>query len=417
MQNRMISWCRCFFRSCWRLPLVALLAGLTWGVVCLLALMADMWSGREEGLARVLLVILLVLGGLLLLVWLVALVWLVVVTVRCCGQRAWRRLACCWGGLLGAALLVVEGLHQVVVMVREDKLPDFYMLGVKIPEDREFVVPRGLRAVQGDVPPPSERARELLALRPKRLPQDVRVQIPPLPNLEKLTRDAPELLQEYLARCLYAEATNPRFDAQVLWHWDESVALEHEADLQTLALRKPLPDSFVGKWRLPLHGGWALVTPDSYPFAIEHEEQVAGAVCRLEESLAPLAANPSPEGLDALLPPLPQHPFLCLWSEIEEGCYVALVVLPAGYPEGDVMLEAREVSTGKPISLLESYCMPEEVGGSRRLEVRLVTIESGDVNEFYASEWEIWFYPEDGGEPRCVGKQEFLLMGAGLLGK
>lgn len=38
-------------------------------------------------------------------------------------------------------------------------------------------------------------------------------------------------------------------------------------------------------------------------------------------------------------------------------------------------------------------------------------IRSGNANEFYATEWEIWFEPSEGAESTCVGKQEFLLMG------
>jgi hypothetical protein len=38
-------------------------------------------------------------------------------------------------------------------------------------------------------------------------------------------------------------------------------------------------------------------------------------------------------------------------------------------------------------------------------------VYSGNLNEFYATEWEIWFTPVGGGAPRCVGRQEFLMMG------
>ena len=41
----------------------------------------------------------------------------------------------------------------------------------------------------------------------------------------------------------------------------------------------------------------------------------------------------------------------------------------------------------------------------------MVLVCSGEVNEFYATEWEIWFTPEGEKEPKCLGKQEFLLMG------
>ena len=38
-------------------------------------------------------------------------------------------------------------------------------------------------------------------------------------------------------------------------------------------------------------------------------------------------------------------------------------------------------------------------------------VRSGGLNEFYATEWEIWFTPVHEGEERCVGRQEFLMMG------
>ena len=60
------------------------------------------------------------------------------------------------------------------------------------------------------------------------------------------------------------------------------------------------------------------------------EEQVAGPLRLLDESLAPLAANPTLAGLDALLPPLPQKPFLCLLCGVFPGEYRALVILPSG---------------------------------------------------------------------------------------
>lgn len=49
--------------------------------------------------------------------------------------------------------------------------------------------------------------------------------LPPLPNLERLTAEAPEILREYVLRCLYAEAVNPRFDAPVLALWHDEVML------------------------------------------------------------------------------------------------------------------------------------------------------------------------------------------------
>ena len=151
--------------------------------------------------------------------------------------------------------------------------------------------------------------------------------MPPLPNLEKLTKEAPGVLQEYLLRCLYAEATNPRIDAQVLCQEHEPGLLSHANDPQSMVLgknhvvsrrhlaakrqpgaEKPAP----GLWTLPLHGGWSVVLNDDYYYSdvLPAEEQVAGPLGLLDESLAPLAANPTLAGLDALLPSLPQKPLV-----------------------------------------------------------------------------------------------------------
>ncbi|MBR5879198.1 MAG: hypothetical protein IKY91_06550 [Akkermansia sp.] len=302
---------------------------------------------------------------------------------------------------------------------------DLYMLDVELPEGKEYVSPRWMRAYVGDAP---ASARELLELRPRRQPLDVLVQMPPLPNLEKLTKEAPEVLQEYLLRCLYAEATNPRFDAQVLCQGYEPVLLAHAGDPQSMVLGKnravrrwhlasklhpgaeePAP----GLWTLPLHGGWSVVLNDDYYYSddLPAEEQVAGPLRLLDESLAPLAANPTLAGLDALLPPLPQKPFLCLMCGQIPGEYRALVILPSGHPDGAVELRAREVSTGKPVRISARKQSLRSLGNVCSADWRYLKVHSGNVNEFYAAEWEIWFTPADGGEERCIGKQEFLMMG------
>ena len=300
------------------------------------------------------------------------------------------------------------GAWSLPFFAMEDRI-DWYTLGIEIPVDREFVAPRGLRAVQGDVKPPSPRAQELLDLRPKRQPLEVLVQLPPLPNLEKLTRDAPELLQEYMLRCLYAEATNPRFDAQVLWHWDEPVALLHANDPQSHMLSEA---GWI--WSLPLNNGWSVVMPAQYQHtpSLPFEEEVSGPLRLLEESLAPLAANPTREGLAALLPELPQLPFLSLWDD-GWGAYRALVVLPMEYSAGTIELRVHEVSTGKRVDVHVKSMPIVPSGGVCSVALdSYVLVESGDLNEFYATEWEIWYTPEAGGEARCLGCQEFLLMGA-----
>ena len=412
-----------FFLSFWKLPLVGVVGTLVWAALLWLTAAVDSWHGFGEEFAPGAVLVLAVLGGLVGGAWLLVVVWLLVQTVLCCCHRRWMSLLRCWGCVVVSSLAAWGSLLGVVRNVFVNG-PDWFMLDVEIPAGCACVAPRGLRPVMGDVREPSTRAQELLALRPKRPPLQVMVKIPPLPNLEKLTREAPAVLQEYLLRCLYAEAVQPDFQAQALAHWHEPVALEHADDPQSHVLRALRPayasDARFGpkpsgwKWSMPLHGGWSLVMPASYPCeaGAVMDETVAGALKLLDDSLAALAADPTPAGLDALLPQKAQLPFLSLWEA--EGCgqYHILVVLPAGYPAGRIVLQGREVSTGKPVQIVQGNASVVPLGNVCSVSgYSLLSVLSGEANEFYATEWEIWFTPEEGGESRCIGKQEFLIMG------
>lgn len=412
-----------FFLSCWKLPLVVAVGTLVWAALLWLTAAVDSWHGFGEEFAPGAVLVLAVLGGLVGGAWLLVVVWLLVQTVLCCCHRRWRSLLRCWGCVVVSSLAAWGCLLGVMRNVLMNG-PDWFMLDVEIPAGRACVAPRGLRPVMGDEREPSTRAQELLALRPKRPPLQVMVRIPPLPNLEKLTREAPAVLQEYLLRCLYAEAVQPDFQAQALVHWHEPVALEHADDPQSHVLRALRPayasDARFGpepsgwKWSMPLHGGWSLVMPASYPCeaGAVMDETVAGALKLLDDSLAALAADPTPAGLDALLPQKAQLPFLSLWEANVPGQYHILVVLPAGYPAGRIVLQGREVSTGKPVQIVQGNASVVPLGNVCSVSgYSLLSVLSGEANEFYATEWEIWFTPEEGGESRCIGKQEFLIMG------
>ena len=421
---------RQFMWSCWKFPLFVYGLALACSVMMAAAALYSSWSGGAGvGLACVK-VLLIVLVLALQALWPVLVLWPFVMTVLCCRRRVWRHLLCCWVCLIGGGM--VCGAVGTAVSLAGFR-SDLYMYGVSLPKEKEYVAPRGMRPWVGDVPPVSERAAELLRLRPDRPPVQVLVQMPPVPNLEKLTHDAPEILREYVLRCLYAEATNPRFDAQVLCLEQDSVLLAHAKEPQSHILRmsdisvtrrthlRPKRNLSVEEekksapWQLPLHSGWSVVLNRDYIYTdwLPAEEQVAGPLLRLEESLAPLAANPGRAGLEALLPPLPQEPFLCLWCADKAGVYRALVVLPPSYPDGEVELRAREVSTRKPVSLNPGYVSRRRSLGAlgRAMIWHNLRVHSGSLNEFYATEWEIWFTPVGGGAPRCVGRQEFLMMG------
>ena len=208
---------------------------LGWGVLAVLMVAAHLWSWRMDTLwSSVLEWLLLVLAYMVLILWLGLVGWLLVRTVLGAKRRRWGHVAGCWGcSVLSGVLSLLMGLGLLILAAF---LPDRFAYGLALPEGRELVSPRGLRELQGDVKPASGRARELLNLRPRRESVPHQVALPPLPNLEKLTAETPEILQEYVLRCLYAEAVNPRFDAPVLAQWQDEVMLAHVDDPQTYAL-------------------------------------------------------------------------------------------------------------------------------------------------------------------------------------
>lgn len=428
--GRFMAWLQQFMWSCWKFPVLTFGLGFAWSLLLGAGALYDSWSGGAGIGLEVVKWVLMGFGFALLGLWVMVGLWPWVMTVLCCMRREWRHLLKCWACVLGAGMVCWVACVAVLLLVFRT---DLYMQGVTLPEEREYVAPRGLRPWVGDVPPVSERVDELLSLRPVRPPVEVLVQMPALPNLEKLTREAPEILREYVLRCLYAEATDPRFDAQVLCLGHDAVLLAHDDEPQSLMLRNPesvaqprthlrpkrsLPvekkEETSASWQMPLHSGWSVVLNRDYVYTdwLPAEEQVAGPLRRLDESLAPLAANPTCAGLDALLPPLPQAPFLCLWCADFAGEYRALVVLPPGYPDCVVELRARELSTGKPVDCSGHVTRARSLDALGRVMMwHSLRVRSGSVNEFYATEWEIWFTPVGGGEERCVGRQEFLMMG------
>lgn len=480
-----------FLRSSWMLPTVAavgvlLFLGLAWGLsyVELNAVMEiPAWVSYmvvAEFLVSVLL-------GLMVPVW------LIVMTVKWIRSKKWGRLALGWGSSACAAIvawLVAMGLFMLSLAGPGDS----FAKGLDIPEDVDFVVPREmmffddeehservkqLRAQRPELPPlpetepllTDERMSEELKQLQQKLdePVDGRNKEERLrkrnvffrycelkreeeekleqeklrgmmergmdagvdvPHLRKLAHVAPELLQEYILRALYAEATNPRFQSAVL-AYDDSVYLIHENDPQSSVYGRErqvevvseqgtysYADTPEGKCSVKLENGWSVgyhtrftTSPyeDKLPsFLLELE----GQLHRLDAELAPLAQNPTHGKLDSLLPPLPEKPFVCLWED-GAGTYRMLMVIPPDYPEGTFELRAEEYTTGKRIRFKNRFLPEKRLGNVCRIicSDRWNTVYSGDWNEYYGSRWQIWFTPKDGGEPQCVNSQNFLMMG------
>ena len=480
-----------FLRSSWMLPTVAavgvlLFLGLAWGM-SYVEMNADVDVPTWLSYMVVAEFLVSVLLGLMVPVW------LIVMTVKWIRSKKWGRLALGWGSSACAAIvawLVAMGLFMLALAGPGDT----FAKGLDIPEDVDFVVPREmtffddeehservkqLRAQRPELPPlpetepllTDERMSEELKQLKQKLdePVDGRNKEERLrkrnvffrycelkreeeekleqeklrgmlargvdaaeavPHLQKLAQVAPELLQEYILRALYAEATNPRFQSAVL-AYDDSVYLIHENDPQSCVYGRErqvevvseqgtysYADTPEGKCSVKLENGWSVgyhtrftTSPyeDKLPsFLLELE----GQLHRLDAELAPLAQNPTHGKLDSLLPPLPDKPFVCLWED-GAGTYRMLMVILPDYPEGTFELRAEEYTMGKRIRFHNRFLPEKRLGNVCRIicSDRWNTVYSGDWNEYYGSRWQIWFTPKDGGEPQCVNSQNFLMMG------
>ena len=228
------------------------------------------------------------------------------------------------------------------------------------------------------------------------------------PNLDKITAEAPELLWEYLLRASCHEVLSPGISVapyrSLLHHPDMS------AEKKRFAAGKDEP------WEKPLSQGWCIrstthrFSDDSIPARYELKK-----VKLLDAALAPLAANPTPEGLDALLPPLPEKPVIILHEGFQPGLYRLQLLVPEDYPQGSFRVKAREYTKGQQLSTRSlDDCVLSPVshrGICGMAELPDFTVYSGEWGEIYASVWELYFTPAEGGESRCVNSQLYLMQG------
>lgn len=230
------------------------------------------------------------------------------------------------------------------------------------------------------------------------------------PNVEKLAAEAPELLLEYKLRAACHVVLTP--GVKVAPHLDllrrEG---EHHLGAECHYMRE---DDKI--WQKPLQNGWEIYTrcsdwgDNKVPSVFELKK-----LQMLNEGLADLAANPTREGLDALLPPLPDKPVIVLREGFQPGMYIAILVVPRDYPEGTFQVRAKEYTRGTELSTrgLENINFaPQPYRNFSKLAVsEKIMVYSGEWGEFYASTWELYFTPAGGGEPRCVNSQLYLMQG------
>ena len=366
------------------------------------------WEGERADMEWAVLLAFLVL----VVITLSSVVCQLVVTVRGIRCSRWWVLITSW--LLWLVSSMVQGAAVLVVlMMWLGGGPDSYAEKLNLPEGREYVMPRGMTGDDVVDDARAVRVRELGTLRAQSDVEVGQLLVPGerahVPNLEKLAQSAPEVLHEYLLRCLYAEAVNARFISPFLFA-DGCLYPVHEHTPEALRLRVEFwaDDSRMQE----LGNGWKLCSRRHSLNASVPQK----AVERLEAALAPLAQNPTRQQLDAMLPPLPKSPFLSLWKDFScdktgDPAYGALLVIPADYPEGTFTLKAYEITQRKPVRFGYTLAAPEALGDVCRAMAWDMSVYSGREGEYYASEWEIWFTPADGGEARCVATQEFLMMG------
>ena len=390
--------------STWALPMgsagLLLLAILLEIPVAILAGWLDEASAILMPVAWVIFALFLlgVFGGLSVLVWLPAM------SIRWWKRREIKRILLCWVWSGVAAVVAVLLGHWEMYQAFGGG-SDYFTVGVSIPEDKEFVIPDGMSFfINEDVPEQVEKLRNLHPFLPEVKEETAELSAP---NLAKLSREAPDLLQEYLMRCLYAQATNLRFSSRV----HGSVFPAHMADAQTYIYSSD--NHYDVHELLPLHNGWSVKVQVEWPDEWRGQPQKYAAEVRaLDDELAPLAQNPTREQLDSMLPPVPEQPYLGL-REYDAGVYDMFIVIPKDYTEGKFELSANEYSCNKKIRF-ENFWQPEMTVGNTCRMIRskgLNVVYSGDYGEYYGSVWEIWFTPADGGEARCVNRQLFLMVG------
>lgn len=229
------------------------------------------------------------------------------------------------------------------------------------------------------------------------------------PNVEKLVAEAPELLLEYKLRAACHRALTP--GTRVVPH----LSILRYAGEHTLGEEcRVWQDDDDDVWEKNMQNGWKIRTRC---FNFNHNPVPTRLALKklqvLDEGLAPLAANPTREGLDALVPPLPDKPTIVLREDFQPGIYKVLLVVPRDYPEGTFHVTACEYTQKEPLGMEAlGRIMPEPYRNICKLAATDdFTVYSGEWGEMYASTWELHFTPAAGGESRCVNSQLYLLQG------
>lgn len=135
---------------------------------------------------------------------------------------------------------------------------------------------------------------------------------------------------------------------------------------------------------------------------------------RFDAAFAALAAAPTAETLDALLP-LPSPPRLLLVQGFQPGMYDLSLFLPQdARTDGHYEIRAYEYESGEELSIdNQAKLNPTEavsVQGTKVLTKHDFMVYTGDWGQYYGSRWQVWFVPNKG-EREMVCEQLFLMQG------
>ena len=252
------------------------------------------------------------------------------------------------------------------------------------------------------------------------------------PHLALLAQEHPELLRELWQRAellhnrelLKKEEDDPH-GPQDAW-FRCRVYLSPAEDAST-------PSEFWGYKEqqlttMELGKGWQLrmatrCVMDKEQGRAESDERLEGyTLQQLDAAFAALAANPTRETLDAMLP-LPPPPHLHLSQGLQPGIYNITLLLPKdARTDGHYELRAYEYNTGEELSLdreagdisltqaKESRQRVWELDSLRAWTKTDFTVYTGDWGQYYGSRWELWFVPNEGKREQ-VSEQLFLMQG------
>ena len=254
------------------------------------------------------------------------------------------------------------------------------------------------------------------------------------PHLTRLAQEHPELLRELWQRTellhnrglLVKEEDDPH-GPQDEWYRclayltpAESASTPSDLDLWRYE-EQQLTTIELGKgWQLRMVTRCVM---DREQERAKSDERLEGyTLQQLDAAFAELAANPTRETLDAMLP-LPAPASLHLSQGFQPGIYALTLLLPKdARTDGHYEIRAYEYNTGEELSLDRDACRIDltkaqdsrqrvwELDSARAWTKTQFMVYTGDWGQYYGSCWQVWFVPNKG-EREMVCEHLFLMQG------